>query len=105
MDYCPYTNRYLVQEISPDQTKFFSRRLCLQFQDIETKRDMDKRRLKNMNTQKQAYLRVNIERMLLSEGLKLRPELRQNSKIVNGIEKFLDLPRLSRLRKKPLEDD
>ena len=66
---------------------------------------MDKRRLKNMNTQKQAYLRVNIERMLLSEGLKLRPELRQNSKIVNGIEKFLDLPRLSRLRKKPLEDD
>ena len=105
LDYCPYTNRYLIQESSPDRKMYFSRRLSLQFRDFETKGDIDKRRLKNMNTQKQAFLRVNLERMLLNEGLKLRPDLRQSSKIVNEIERLVDLPRLSRLMKRQFEND
>lgn len=77
----------------------------MQFRDIETKGDIDDRRVKNMNACKQAFLRVNLERMLLNEGLKLRPELRMSANMVNRIESLIDLPRVRRLKKEPLEDE
>ena len=43
--------------------------------------------------------------MLFSEALKLRPELRPNADIVNRIEKLLDLPRIERIKKRPLDPD
>lgn len=58
-----------------------------------------------MSLQKQAFLRINIERMLFSEALKLRPELRPNAYIINRIEKLIDLPRIERILKRPLDPD
>ena len=43
--------------------------------------------------------------MLLNEALKQRPELRMSSKMVNRIESLIDLPRVRRLKKEPLEDE
>ena len=43
--------------------------------------------------------------MLFSEVLKLRPELRPNADIVNRIEKLIDLPRIERIKKRPLDPD
>lgn len=40
------------------------------------KADIEDRRVMNMKAQKEALLRVNIERMLMNEALKQRPELR-----------------------------
>ena len=105
LDYCPDTRRFLIEEGNADRTMYFSRRLCIQFRDLETKGDIDERRVKNMNTSKQALLRVNLERMLLNEALKQRPELRMSSKMVNRIEKLIDLPRVAQLKKEPLDAD
>ena len=66
------------------------------------KTDIEERRVKNMKNQKEAFLRVNLERMLMGEALKLRPEIRQNSSMINRIEALIDLPRIRRLLKEPL---
>ena len=76
LDYDAQTRRYLVEEISDSNQWHYTERLCLQFSDFETKADIDQRRTQDMGLQKMAFLRLNVERMLFSEALKLRPELR-----------------------------
>lgn len=58
-----------------------------------------------MNLQKQAFLRLNIERMFYCEALKTRPELRSDPHMVNRIEKLIDLPRVERFKGKALEPE
>jgi len=47
---------------------------------------------------KHVLLKLNIERILFHEVLKIRPEIRQPARITNGIEKKVDLERLKRLK-------
>ena len=69
------------------------------------KADIEDRRVMNMKAQKEALLRVNIERMLMNEAIKQRPELRQKAKMVNRIEQLIDLPRVRKHKKENLEDE
>ena len=51
-------------------------RLCIQFDDLEVRAEVEDRRVAAMQVSKQVLLRINIERILFEEVLKLRPELR-----------------------------
>ena len=100
LEYYPLLQRYLIQEIGETvNEKFLSNRLCVRFVDFETDGDLDMRRMKGMALQKASFLRMNIERILFSEMLKLRPELRPAPQQVNRLEKLIDLPRLEKIRK------
>jgi hypothetical protein len=50
-----------------------------------------------MQLSKHVLLRVNIERILFEEVIKLRPEICQPAQITNAIEKKADLERMQRL--------
>ena len=58
-----------------------------------------------MNLQKAAFLRVNLERMLFSEALKLWPDLRPTPEQVNRLEKLVDPARIGRLRGEPVQPE
>ena len=108
LDYDPVTRRYLVEVAVEDLAeekprKYFTKRVCLHFTDFESKGDMDARRLHDMTSQKQAFLRLNIERMFYSEALKQRPDLRPNPQSVNRIEKLVNLPRIERFKGEALD--
>ena len=77
LDYDRQTCRYLVEDQSNDLRQlYYANRLCIQFLDFETSVDLDTREMKDFTLQRVATLRMNIERMLFSEALKLRPDLR-----------------------------
>ena len=84
---------------------YYTKRLCICFTDFETKGDLEMRRIKDLAMQKQAFLRLNLERMLINEALKLRPEVRQNPHMINRIEKKIDIARVRRYKNEPLTDE
>lgn len=47
-----------------------------------------------MTLSKSVLLRLNVERILFEEVLKLKPEMRQPAHLTNGIESFLQLARM-----------
>lgn len=73
-------------------------RLCIQFEDFETRKQIEDRRVLASHLSKHVLLKLNIERILFHEVLKIRPEIRQPARITNGIEKKVDLERLKRLK-------
>ena len=103
LDYDPKARRYLIEECSDEKERFCASRLCVQFVDFETSGDLDMRRMRDVTLQKQAFLRANIERMLFSEALKLRPELRPSASSINRIVKRVDLARLKKIKGEDIE--
>ena len=72
-------------------------RLCIQLDDFETRENIEERRVQAMTLGKQVFIRLNMERVLFDEGLKMRPELRQPAALTNNIERLLGLKRAKRL--------
>lgn len=56
-----------------------------------------------MQLGKTSFLRLNIERILYEEILKMRPELRPPISIANGIYKFLEIERYERIKKRKID--
>ena len=77
--------------------RYFFNRLCIQFDDFETRENMEERRVQAMTLGKQVFLRLNIEHVLFEEGLKMRRDLHQPVSMTNNIERLLGLKRIRSL--------
>lgn len=62
--------------VQVEEKRYLMPRLCIQFDDLEVRAEVEDRRVAAMQVSKQVLLRINIERILFEEVLKLRPELR-----------------------------
>ena len=94
IDYLRHERMFIVQV---EEKRYLMPRLCIQFSDVEARAEVEDRRVAAMQVSKQVLLRMNIERILFEEVLKLRPELRQPGYITNGIEERVGLARMTRL--------
>lgn len=88
-----------------EEKLFYMQRLNIQIEAIESKGDIEARRVKAMTLSKNVLLRLNIERILYEEVLRQKPELRQPVHMTNSIAKFTDLKRLKRRCKQPVLDE
>ena len=73
LDYLRHEQMFIVQI---EDKRYLMPRLCIQFPDFEARAEVEDRRVAAMQVSKQVLLRMNIERILFEEVLKLRPELR-----------------------------
>ena len=58
-----------------------------------------------MRLSKHILIRMNIERILYLEVIKMRPDIRQPAEITNNIERMTGLARLCKLKNKVIPDD
>lgn len=58
-----------------------------------------------MKMSKSVLLRLQIERILFQEVLKMRPELKQSAEITNNIEKRVGLARITQLTGKIVKNE
>ena len=72
LDYDRQTQMFIVQV---DDKRYYMHRLCIQFEEFETKTQIEDRRVAAMQMSKSVLLRLNIERILFQEIIKMRPEI------------------------------
>ena len=89
LDYIQETKQFFIEL---ESRKIVTSRLCVLFTDLERQQELEDRRVKAMVLQKNAFVRLNIERIFVDEVLKMMPMVRQPAKITNGIIRRLGLP-------------
>lgn len=89
IDYLPDSRQFFVE--LDNKEKIITSRLCVYFDEIDTYKGLEKRRNKAMTLKKQAFVRLNFERIFIQEMLKLMPMTRQPAFITNGIIKRIGL--------------
>jgi len=89
LDYIQETKQFFVEL---ESRKIVTSRLCVLFNDLERQQELEDRRVKAMILQKNAFVRLNIERIFVDEVLKMMPMVRQPAKITNGIIRRLGIP-------------
>ena len=82
--------------VEVEDKRLFMHRLNIQIEEIESRKMIEERRALAMTLSKSVLLRLNVERILFEEVLKQKPEMRQPPYLTNGIERFLQLPRLKK---------
>ena len=71
---------------------------------MESRLEIDERRVAAMTLSKSVLLRLNVERILFEEVLRQKPEMRQPAHITNAIEGFVEFDRLRKHCKHKIED-
>ena len=79
-------------------------RLNILIDETETRAAIEERRVEAMTLSKSVMLRLNTERIIFLEVLKQKPEMRQPNYLTNAIERFLDLDRIEKNCKKPVDE-
>ena len=62
--------------VEVNKERYLFNRLCVQFNDFESKENIEQRRVDAMQLTKMVFLRVNIEHVLFEEVMKIWPEMR-----------------------------
>ena len=73
LDYVKERNAFIVQI---ENDRYMISRLCIQLEEFEGKNDIEERRVRAHSIGKSTFLRLNIERIIFEEILRMRPELR-----------------------------